>query len=143
MKAEYVECALWSAACFISGVSLREFAPDEVGKWIGRVSVLTAFFLMSSFGNRAMSECGYQSARKQNDQVVPANANPVSSLVAFRRIEATTPGGNTIEWDENGQWSVLRAGKRGGLIRNNSGSVNSELPGGGHVFDAMSYDERW
>ena len=57
MSLEFYESLKWSLAAFVCGVFLREYAPDSLGKWLGRGGVLVSLFAMSAFGAHAAREC--------------------------------------------------------------------------------------
>ena len=57
MSIEFYEALKWSSAAFICGVFLREYAPDSLGKWLGRGGVLVSLCVMSAFGLHSAREC--------------------------------------------------------------------------------------
>jgi hypothetical protein len=98
--------------CFVSGVSLREFAKDQTGKWLGRVSVLVGFCLLAAFGQFSIKQCQVIYA------VAPPKVSPVAVVAVQKNVAYTSPRGIEIHWTEfndGGTRSVPTLYRRGGI----------------------------
>ena len=57
MTSEFWQCLRIATESFCVGIMLREFAPDSFGKWIGRASVFSSFWLMACFAAYSTTNC--------------------------------------------------------------------------------------
>jgi hypothetical protein len=97
---EFHECVYWAALCFVSGVMLREWAQDTIGKWLGRMNILVAVVLLSMFGHYSVEQCQIQyqvTAAKQAKEISyedRTNGNVATSFAPGREIR--TPAGRLV-----------------------------------------------
>jgi hypothetical protein len=114
MSLEFYESLKWSLAAFVCGVFLREYAPDSLGKWLGRGGVLVSLFAMSAFGAHAAREC--------------------STLIQLveKKQEATGIAGKTIMTVMAADGSVLMIGEDKDGVRRLTRKLQQP---GGHLGD--------
>jgi len=115
MSIEFYKSLQWSAAAFVCGVILREYAPDGVGKWLGRSGVLVSLFAMSAFGAYAARECS-----TLIQLVEHKNVSEIASAASVVDVEVETPNGTVVSWGRDRPMSVaagrsVGSGTRGGF----------------------------
>jgi hypothetical protein len=79
----------------------------QIDRWIGMGCVLISPYLLTCFGVRSVNVAENIEAIAQIQQASPVSVEPRAQLAAFV-IE--TKGGNHVEFDESGGWSVRGAG---------------------------------
>lgn len=94
LHAEFYECLYWAALCFVSGVSLREFARDQTGKWLGRLSVFVGFFLLAAFGQFSIKQCQVLYAN------TPEMVSPVSVVAVEKEYAVNVGNGIEVSWTQ-------------------------------------------
>jgi hypothetical protein len=57
MTSQFIDAVQWSGAAFVCGVLLREYAPDQIGKWLGRSGVLVSWCVIAAFGLHSVRQC--------------------------------------------------------------------------------------
>jgi len=134
MSIEFYKSLQWSAAAFVCGVILREYAPDGVGKWLGRSGVLVSLFAMSAFGAYAARECS-----TLIQLVEHKNADSIAALPAVVDVEVETKGGTVISWGRDRPVSVATG--RGGRSGARRGFGDSYPATAHHGFDDLPHAE--
>ena len=145
MSIEFYKSLQWSAAAFVCGVILREYAPDGVGKWLGRSGVLVSLFAMSAFGAYAARECS-----TLIQLVEHKNADSIAALPSVVDVEVETPNGTVISWGRDRPLSVTGGRSVGSGARSGSGDRNvatayngfNDLPDAEHANDRIKITGR-
>jgi hypothetical protein len=145
MSIEFYKSLQWSAAAFVCGVILREYAPDGVGKWLGRSGVLVSLFAMSAFGAHAARECS-----TLIQLVEHKNADSIAALPSVVDFEVETKGGTVISWGRDRPVSVAtgrggRSGARRGLSDRNAATTHdgfNDLPHAEHAAGGIKSSSR-
>lgn len=141
---EFNECVFWAGMCFVSGVLLREWSPDAIGKWIGRASVLVAIVLLSIFGNHSVRQCQYLQQVKFQEV---NNGHQIAHMAPKKSHTVTTPKGRTISWTDEADESGVRfmLGAAGSIRRGFSGfrqfGRRDERSGSASHGDVYGFDD--
>ena len=132
MSLEFYESLKWSLAAFVCGVFLREYAPDSLGKWLGRGGVLVSLFAMSAFGAHAARECS-----TLIQLVEHKNAGEIAAVPVVTGYEIKTKGGTAVSW--GGPGTVPTATGRTGRGSAPSGLGNRTAAPEGHGADDVPH----
>lgn len=139
IQSAFTECLAWWGLTFFLGIAFREFSRDEVGRWLGRISVATSCFVLISFCEFAIHQCNvqYQVIVSRNSEGVIHEEKPFESdaeifvpgggfrtpsglVVTYTVAEKSDAGGSdtTVPRTSGGsQWSLRRGGQGKGGIR--------------------------
>ena len=79
----------------------------QVDRYIGMGCVLISPYLLTCFGVRSVNVAENIEAIAQIQQASPVSVEPRAQLASF---SISTQGGNYVEFDESGGWSVCGAG---------------------------------
>jgi len=145
MSIEFYKSLQWSAAAFVCGVILREYAPDGVGKWLGRSGVLVSLFAMSAFGAYAARECS-----TLIQLVEHKNVSEIASAASVVDVEVETKGGTVISWGRDRPVSVATGRSGRGGTRGRFGDCypatahhgSDDLPHAKHADDGIKITGR-
>jgi hypothetical protein len=96
MTSQFIDAVQWSGAAFVCGVLLREYAPDQIGKWLGRSGVLVSWCVIAAFGLHSVRQCSAltQLVESKNDAQEITDSPRV--LAVASEYQATTKAGNKI-----------------------------------------------
>jgi hypothetical protein len=96
MTSQFIDAVQWSGAAFVCGVLLREYAPDQTGKWLGRSGVLVSWCVIAAFGLHSVRQCAalIQMVEFRNEAQEIADSPRV--LAVASEYSATTQDGSTI-----------------------------------------------
>jgi len=131
MSIEFYRSLQWSSAAFIAGVFLREYAPNDFGKWLGRGGVAVSLFAMTAFGMYAVRACS-----TLIQMVESQNVSEISSVPVVAGYEIKTEGGTVVSWGGPGTVPAAsgrsgRSRQQGGLLDRHSASASdgaNDLP---------------
>jgi hypothetical protein len=140
MSLEFYQSLKWASAAFFCGVCLREYAPDAVGKWLGRGGVLVSLFAMTAFGLYSARQCV-----TLIQLVEHKNGSQVSSVPVVAGYEIKTKAGTVVSWGGPGTMPTAagrtrRSSHSGGLLDRPPASAShggNDLP---HAKHATSND---
>jgi len=96
MTSQFIDAVQWSGAAFVCGVLLREYAPDQTGKWLGRSGVLVSWCVIAAFGLHSVRQCAalIQLVEFRNEAQEITDSPRV--LAVASEYAATTKAGNKI-----------------------------------------------
>lgn len=145
MSLEFYQSLKWASAAFVCGVCLREYAPDGLGKWLGRVGVLVSLFAMTAFGVYSTRECS-----TLTQLVDHKHADEIASVSVVVDYEVETPAGTVISWGRNRPVSVAtgrgrRSGARSGFGDRNIATAHygfDDLPDAEHATGGSGFKGR-
>ena len=132
MSIEFYEALKWSSAAFICGVFLREYAPDSLGKWLGRGGVLVSLCVMSAFGLHSARECV-----TLIQLVELENGREISVVPVVTGYEIKTKSGSIISWGGPGTMPTATGRIRGSFAP--SGLSNRITPPASDGADAVPH----
>ena len=121
MTSQFIDAVQWSGAAFVCGVLLREYAPDQTGKWLGRSGVLVSWCVIAAFGLHSVRQCSAltQLVESKNDAQEITNSPRI--LAVASEYQATTKDGSTItttRLSDGRIGSVSLVRRRGGFDAN-------------------------
>lgn len=147
LESSFSECLTWWMLTFSIGIAFREFARDAVGRWIGRVSVAASCFVLISFCQFAIHQCGIQrhiavtSGKKITLKEDSLDVHTIAHVAAVKSFEVTTPNGHTVAWNTSSgrrerlpvtDGRLRRSSPSGGYgdrIATESGGIVGGMPG--------------
>ena len=96
MTSQFIDSVQWSAAAFIAGVCLREYATDSLGKWLGRSGVLVSWCVIAAFGLHSVRQCSALTQLVESKNNAQEITNSPRVLAVASEYSATTKAGNKI-----------------------------------------------
>ena len=87
IDAEFVRSVIWALMAFVAGVCLREWAPNNLGKWLGRAGVAVALIVMICFGNFSVTEKHRQEAKSEHQYRGPRSHHAIADYWRFENAE--------------------------------------------------------
>lgn len=83
INAEFMRSVMWAVMAFVAGVCLREWAPNQLGKWLGRAGVAVALIVMICFGSFSVSEKHREEVRSEDQYRGPRSHHAIADYWRF------------------------------------------------------------